>query len=143
MTVQLPIPPKLAPEGTPFAVALYLDRAAEQLKPLVKTDGLDLKPYEICHPEDYTWGHHLFGQIHDRHYGIQIIANDVGAQTFKGIVIGFVLQYVDSEEVWLELEYRDTLGMAGMAAAVSETLQKLRLICFWGMPHVTEPDIKT
>jgi hypothetical protein len=143
VTSQPHLPPKLAPEGTPFAVALYLDRAAEQLRPIVERDALQLVTYDICQPEDFTWGHHVYGKVWDRDYAIQIIANDTGARTFKGIVIGFVLHYVQGKEEWIDLEYRETLGMAGMAACVRETVLKMRIACALRMPHITEPDIKT
>jgi len=134
-------PPKLAPEGTPFSVARYLDNAAEYLRPIAEQDALDLKPYDIRQPDDGAWGHHLYGSAWDRGFAIQVVANDVGADSFNATVTAFVLHYAKgAKEVWLQIECRAVNGMAGLVACVHDFLAILRLACVWRMAHVTDPD---
>lgn len=136
-------PPKLAPEGTPFSVARYLDNAAEYLKPIAQDHALRLKPYDIRQPDDGTWGHHLYGAAWDRAFAIQVTANDAGADMFSATVTGFVLHYVKGvEEEWLQIECRAVNGMAQLVTCVHDFLQSLRLTCVWRMAHVTDPDSK-
>lgn len=136
-------PPKLAPEGTPFSVARYLDNAAEYLRPIAEDGALDLKPYEIRHPDDGTWGHHLYGSAWDRAFAIQVTANDVEADAFTASVTGFILHCAEGvEEEWVQIEFRRVNGMAQLVECVHEFLEALRLACVWRMAHVTDPDSK-
>ena len=133
-------PPRLAPKGTPEAVARYLDDAAAYLRPYVEDFSLELKPYENAEAHAGTWAHNLYGSQSGARYAIQLASNDDEAPSFIGTVTGYVMaRGEDGAMGWMEVAARKATGMAGALEAIDAMYRFLRLACGFRAAYARHP----